>query len=75
MSIKNHYESSEIIYFNLRNDIEKKKKLNNITSNIKKYSKEQLVKEKKNIDFFNQNNTWFYTKFDTNFSKTNIYHD
>ena len=72
MSIKNHYESSEIIYFNLRNDIEKKKKLNNITSNIKKYSKEQLVKEKKNIDFFNQNNTWFYTKFDTNFSKNKI---
>ena len=72
MSIKNQLESSEIIYLNIRNDIEKTKKSNNISTNIKKISKEHLIKEKKIIDFFNQNYTLFYTKFDTNFSKNRI---
>ncbi len=72
MSINHQLESSEIIYLNIRNDIEKTKKSNNISTNIKKISKEHLIKEKKIIDFFNQNYTLFYTKFDTNFSKNRI---
>ena len=71
MSIKNQNECSEILFLELINELEKKAK-KTIQQENKKIPKEQILKEKKQIDFFNNNNIWFFSTFNTNLSKSKI---
>lgn len=71
MSIKNQNECSEILFLELINELEKKSK-KTIQQENKKIPKEQILKEKKQIDFFNNNNIWFFSNFNTNLSKSKI---
>ena len=71
MSFDNKTQSLEEIYSNLKKEIKIMKKEMESLENIN-YSQEEIIKAKKRIEFFNYNNEWLYSNFNTNNSSKNI---
>ena len=71
MSFDNKTQSLEDIYSNLKKEIKIMKKEMESLENIN-YSQEEIIKAKKRIEFFNYNNEWLYSNFNTNNSSKNI---
>lgn len=71
MSFDNKTQSLEEIYSNLKKEIKIMKKEMESLENIN-YTQEEIIKAKKRIEFFNYNNEWLYSNFNTNNSSKNI---
>ena len=71
MSFDNKTQSLEDIYSNLKKEIKIMKKEMESLENIN-YTQEEIIKAKKRIEFFNYNNEWLYSNFNTNNSSKNI---
>lgn len=71
MSFDNKTQSLEEIYSNLKKEIKIMKKEMESLENIN-YTQEEIIKAKKRTEFFNYNNEWLYSNFNTNNSSKNI---